>query len=307
MEFNALRGMSENRQENGHQEARDQLSLPFFKLKGQPNWDRTPRRIVVIGSGIGGMASGALFARIGHSVNVLEMNRGLIGGHGRSLTFKGMSFSMGPQYVGDFGEGMLGDRFMKFLGIDAQNPFLPMRNDGFERVFIGGARGDGNFLAARFSVPLGLDSFRRDMKALFPEESGSLDELFDKWSQNTYLPGLFRNTASARGGSRWLRSSWRTTGNRLSMKMKNWRCLRMSVKELFDHFGISSLPRRILYGHGGIFAESESDMSAIAYIVGTGNYHLGAWYPEHGFSRFFDSLSAVIRDSGGTCENGKRR
>lgn len=47
-------------------------------------------------------------------------------------------------------------------------------------------------------------------------------------------------------------------------------------------------------------------MSAIAYIIGTGNYHTGAWYPEKGFAHFFDSLSSVIRKNGGSVETGKK-
>ena len=47
-------------------------------------------------------------------------------------------------------------------------------------------------------------------------------------------------------------------------------------------------------------------MSAIAYIVGTGNYHEGAWYPKNGFFHFFDSLASVIKNAGGSVETGKR-
>jgi phytoene dehydrogenase-like protein len=80
----------------------------------------------------------------------------------------------------------------------------------------------------------------------------------------------------------------------------------MSVKDLFDQYQISPCIRRILYGHGGIFAENESEMSAIAYIVGTGNYHTGAWYPKNGFHHFFNSLADVIKNAGGRVETGKR-
>jgi phytoene dehydrogenase-like protein len=71
---------------------------------------------VVIGSGIGGMASAALFAKTGHHVTVLEMNDSQIGGHGRLLTLDGMKYSMGPQYVWEFNDGERGDRFLSFLG-----------------------------------------------------------------------------------------------------------------------------------------------------------------------------------------------
>lgn len=64
--------------------------------------------------------------------------------------------------------------------------------------------------------------------------------------------------------------------------------------------------KRILYGHGGIFAESESEMSALAFIVGTGNYHKGARYPKKGFHHFFESLGSVIKKKGGFIKTGKK-
>ncbi|HUN55068.1 MAG TPA: NAD(P)-binding protein [Smithella sp.] len=307
MNFNEIIEISKKRSEAGIKEIRDQLSLPFFKIKDQPVWDNTPRRIVVIGSGIGGMASGALFAKAGHKVNVLEMNKELIGGHGRCLTFGGMTYSMGPQYVWEFGEGYLGDRFMKFLDIKAANPFIPMESDGFERFFIGGKNEKGNCCLANFKVPLGLGNFHRDLKALFPEEGDSLDALFNEMISiyDTYK-SFFKEHSFTEGRFLLATKFLATSKIPMSMKVKIGRCLTMSVREFFDEFHVTNLLRRILYGHGGIFAENESEMSAIAYIVGTGNYHMGAWYPEKGFAYFFDSLSSVIKKAGGSVETGKK-
>jgi all-trans-retinol 13,14-reductase len=281
--------------------------IPFFKSKEQPIWDGTPKRIVVIGSGIGGMASGALFARIGHQVTVLEMNKELIGGHGRCLTFQGMSYSMGPQYVWEFGEGKLGDRFLKYLDIKESNPFLPMQSDGFERFFIGNRKDESNYCITDFKVPLGLENFRRDLKALFPEEGDRLDALFDEMISiyDTYK-SFFSENSSTEGRFLLATKFLATSKIPLALKVKLGHCLTTSVKEFFDQFQINNLLRRILYGHGGIFAENESEMSAIAYIIGTGNYHTGAWYPEKGFAHFFDSLASVIKKNGGSVETGKK-
>jgi all-trans-retinol 13,14-reductase len=307
MNLNEIIEISRKRSDAMLKEIRDELSIPFFKSKGQPIWDGTPKRIVVIGSGIGGMASGALFAQIGHKVNVLEMNKELIGGHGRCLTFQGMSYSMGPQYVWEFGSGKLGDRFLKFLNIKESNPFLPMKQDGFERVFIGDRNDAGNYYIVNFKVPLGLEKFCSELKALFPEEGDSLDALFDEMiSIYDVYKSFFRENSSAEGRFLLATKFLATSKIPMTMKVKVGRCITISVKDFFDQFRISNLLRRILYGHGGIFAENESEMSAIAYIIGTGNYHSGAWYPENGFSHFFDSLSSVIHNNGGSVETGKK-
>jgi all-trans-retinol 13,14-reductase len=307
MNFNEIIEISKKRSEAGLKEIRDQLSLPFFKVKGQPVWDATPKNIAVIGSGIGGMASGALFAKAGHKVSVLEMNKELIGGHGRCLTFGGMTYSMGPQYVWEFGDGNLGDRFLKFLDIKGTDPFIPMKPDGFERFFIGCKNDNSNYCIANFKVPLGLENFHRDLKAMFPEEGDSLDALFNEMISiyDTYK-SFFKENSSTEGRFLLATKFLATTKIPMTMKVKIGRCLTMSVKEFFDEFHINNLLRRILYGHGGIFAENESEMSAIAYIVGTGNYHMGAWYPQKGFAHFFDSMSSVIKKAGGSVETGKK-
>ncbi len=286
---------------------RDQLALPFFRRKEQAVWDSHPRKIVIIGSGIGGLASGALFAKAGHHVTVLESNPEMIGGHGRCLILHGLTFSMGPQYVWEFGDGMIGDRFMQFLGIKHANPFLPMAKDGFERLFIGDKKAKNNYVFVDFRVPQGLKNFQKELTELFPEETENLKALFDDMTAifDTYKE--FFKKHSAAEGRFLLATKFLLAGKiPMSIKVKIGRAFYQPLKEFFDHHHIPPLIRRILYGHGGIFAESESEMSTIAYIVGTGNYHAGAWYPKNGFYPFFDSLASVIKHSGGAVETGKK-
>ncbi|HOP65273.1 MAG TPA: NAD(P)/FAD-dependent oxidoreductase [Spirochaetota bacterium] len=265
------------------------------------------KSIVVIGSGIGGMASAALFARAGHIVTVLEMNGEHIGGHGRWLTFQGIKFSMGPQYVWEFNEGERGDRFLQFLGIKSSNPFLLMERDGFERVFIGDKNDNANSYFLNFRVPLGLDNFRKELVAMFPEETDNLNRLFSDMAE---IFNAYRSFFTGRNDTDsyiFLAAKFLLSGDAdLPVKMKMGRVLFLSLREWFDRYKISSLARRILYAHGGIFAESESEMSALAYIIGTGNYHRGARYPQKGFHHLFGSLVSVIRKNGGTVETGKR-
>jgi phytoene dehydrogenase-like protein len=286
---------------------RERFSFRLFNTHDSPLWTKEKKRIVVIGSGIGGMAAGALFAKIGHRVNVLEMNPSRIGGHGRWLVFRGMKYSMGPQYVWEFGEGELGSRFLEFLGLKKTNPFVLMERDGFERIFIGNRNESANSYFLNFKVPLGLENFRKGLTALFPEEREKLDSLFNDMIgiYNTFKK--FFDEHAGPEGRIFLATKFFLGGEApFSLKLKLGQTIFLSLKEWFDQYGISGLPRRILYAHGGIFAESESEMSAIAYIVGTGNYHKGARYPGKGFHHFFESLAGLIQENGGSVEKGKK-
>ncbi len=253
------------------------------------------------------MASASIFAKTGHIVNVLEMNEELIGGHTRWLTIGGVKFSMGPQYVWEFGEGEAGDNFLEFLDIKKSNPFTLMDRDGFERLFIGSKDEESNSYFLNFKVPLGLEKFKEQIAALFPEEADKLSSLFDDMNRiYTAFKNFFKQNEDTE--ERILLAVKFLLNGEIpaALKIKLGQTLFISVKEWFDHYGISSLPRRIIYGHGGIFAESESEMSAIAFIVGTGNYHKGARYPQNGFHHLFDSMAEVIRANGGDVETGKR-
>lgn len=288
-------------------EIREQLKIPFSRIKGQSFWEGDRKKIVIIGSGIGGMASGALFAKIGHHVTVLEANKSLIGGHARCPTFHGMRFSMGPQYVWEFGNGCVGDRFLRFLGLKDTCLFKQMNTEGFERIFIGNNTGEGHRLFVDFMVPMGLENFRQKLILLFPEERAKLDPLFDDMIAifNTYKSSLMHHVSKE--GIVFSATKFLLAGNiPLSIKLKVGRAAYQTLEIFFDQYEINNLLRRILYGHGGIFAENESELSAIAYIIGTGNYHTGAWYPEKGFFHFFDSLSGVIKNADGAVMTGKK-
>jgi len=272
---------------------------------------REARSITVIGSGIGGMASAALLAKTGCRVHVLEQNPSFIGGHGRCSSIGGLRFSMGPQYVWQFGKDQLGDRFIRFLGIQAANPFIPMKSRGFERLLIGdrakkGAEGQTDGLYA-FDVPMGLDRFGQKLAAAFPESADRLNPLFFDMRTifNAYQEhfGLHSEKAARLSQAAGFLLD-RDVPPRL--KLRFGKTIVQPLAAFFDQYGLDGLCRRIIYGHGGIFAESEAEMSAIAYIIGTGNYHQGAWYPKNGFAPFFDSLKKGIEQAGGAVHTAKR-
>jgi len=289
----------------------DPTKLPFkvrlFTSKNAPLWTEDKKNIVVIGSGIGGLASGALFAKLGHRVTVLEMNKKHIGGHGRWLTFKGLKFSMGPQYVWEFNDGELGDRFMDYLKIKKSNPFLLMAETGFEKIIVGNRDFDSNSFFCNFRVPLGLSNFSDELAELFPDEAEEIRRLFDDMIEifNNFKTYFSENVTTE--GRIFLAARFILRGEAsFHIKMKMGKVLFQSLSDWFDSYGISAMVRRIIYGHGGIFAESESEMSAMAFIVGTGNYHKGARYPKKGFHHFFGSLGSIISKQGGSIERGKK-
>ena len=260
---------------------------------------------MVIGSGIGGMAAAALFAKSGYKVCVLEKHEDFIGGHARNLSFSGLTYSMGPQYVWHFEKDGVGDRFLKYLEIDRENPFLEMKKDGFERIFIGDRKNNAPVDFIDFSVPAGFDDFSKNMTARFPECKTGIKRLFQDMKTMFELSMMVDR---GYGDSSFITFMSFILSRKYSffLKLRVIRILFMSLEKFFDSYKISQNARRVLYGHGGIFAENESDLSAIAYILATGNYHKSSHYPKYGFFKLFDSLKQVIEKNGGSVQTGKK-
>ena len=267
-------------------------------------WKSGKRRIVVVGSGIGGMAAGALFSRLGHEVHVLERHPEMIGGHARTRWIDGLGFTLGPQYVWHFNPGEIGDRFLSFLGIGPNSPFALMDGGAFETLFLGTRDRPGFFT---FEVPMGIPAFRERMVERFPAERQGLGRLFDDVNAVSEASKIMlsRHLCST-AGFRQILDFASTLKIPLLSKARIARSALLPLGRLFDLHGLSAVSRRMLYGHGGIFAESESEVSAIAYLAATGNYHDGARYPIHGFEHFFGELKGAIERAGGSVQTGKK-
>ena len=275
-------------------------------LQGKaPLWGREKKRIVIIGSGIGGMASGALFARHGHKVHILEQHPDFIGGHARHLTIDGLRFCLGPQYCWHFNKGDIGDRFLEWLEIKQKTPFHLMASGGFETVFIGHNSDPGG--VRRFDVPMGLDRFLGAMLQWFPDDAAGLKRLFRDLTAIYNGVCRYQDSHPEFEGSITDYLRFLCAGEiSMSVKYRMVRAGYVTLQKFFDGYRISSMARRVLYGHGGIFTENESEIAALVFLVATGHYHRGAFLPVHGFDVLFDALRQAVEAHQGTVTCGKR-
>ncbi|MEN9836055.1 MAG: hypothetical protein RL011_2248 [Pseudomonadota bacterium] len=261
-------------------------------------------KLVVIGSGIGGLASAALFAREGYEVTVLEQHTDLIGGQARTISVDGFEFCMGPQYCWSFGPGDEGDLFLSHLGIKADAPFKLMESVGFETVFIGDR---GQAALDAYEVPMGLERFEAAMCQWFPQDARGLREMFRDIAEIYGAVRYFQRRAYGRHGSR--RGNLRLLCDpavKLSTKAKLIRCKTRTLGQFFDGYGLGDKARRILYGNGPIFCENESDLSSLLFVMATGHFHRGAYIPERGFSSLFGAIKNALERDGGQIRLGKK-
>ncbi len=260
---------------------------------------KTGKKVVVIGSGLTGLCSAAILAKQNYDVTVLEANPEFIGGHSRSYEIEGLSFCVGPQYVWNFGKGEIGAQVLQYLNLDGQIRFKRMDINGFENYIIGSSK--------PLPVPMGLSKFEAVTAQRYPEFRKKINTFF------SVISDLYKATKIMERKGMYLYE-----GNKaildiafdkdisFSSKIAMLKYNKYSLDDLLTSCGLKGEVRRYLYGHSGVFAENQSEVSAVIYAAATGSYHAGAFVPEKGFDSLVEAMCQTIRKYNGKILTGKK-
>lgn len=121
---------------------------------------------IIIGSGVGGLATAICLARAGQKVLVLEQHY-VPGGWSHSFTLNGQRFSPGVHYVGQLDEGQSVGELYRGLGIANDMVFFRMNKNAYEHGIIDGET---------FDFPAGVDNLIEVLVARFPKEEKNIKE-----------------------------------------------------------------------------------------------------------------------------------
>lgn len=134
-----------------------------------------PGKVLIIGSGIGGLSAGIILAGLGFDVTVLEKNN-RPGGLMRSYTREGCECEVGIHYLGSLDDGQILRKFFDYLGLTAAIPVTRMGRDGvIDRYFF-----DSPTARPRsFDLPQGLDAYEDNLHAAFPADGEKIAGLMD--------------------------------------------------------------------------------------------------------------------------------
>jgi phytoene dehydrogenase-like protein len=132
-----------------------------------------PDSVLIIGSGIGGLSTAIILARLGLDVTVLEKNA-RAGGLMRSYTREGIECPVGVHYLGSLDRGQVLRRFFDYLGVTDGIPVTRMGRDGIIDRYLFDASGNQ---PARFDLPQGMDRFEENLRQTFPREQKKITEI----------------------------------------------------------------------------------------------------------------------------------
>lgn len=126
-------------------------------------------KLLIIGSGLGGLATGVILARNGYDVTILEQGT-QIGGCLQCFVRRGVKFETGMHFIGSAAPGQTLDRLLRFLGIANKVTLSSLDPDGYDIISLGGGR---------YRIPSGRDAFIRRLTAYFPEEHEAIVRYLD--------------------------------------------------------------------------------------------------------------------------------
>lgn len=127
------------------------------------------QKIVIIGSGLGGLSCGLILSRNGYDVTILEQGA-QVGGCLQCFTRQGTKFETGMHFVGSADEGQVLNRLLRYLGVLDDISLSRLDTAGYDVVSLNGQQ---------FRFASGREAFIETLAKDFPKERDNLVRYFD--------------------------------------------------------------------------------------------------------------------------------
>ncbi len=237
--------------------------------------------VIVIGSGMGGLAAAALLARLhGRKVVVLERHY-RAGGFTHTFTRRGgFEWDVGVHYVGEMGTpGMMRKAMQVATGGEVRWSPMP---ETYDRLV---------FPGLEFGIRAGQENFRSDLQDAFPGERRAIDRFFAdvdraaSWvkvlAMRSAAPAPVAAIAGALMAARGA-LALRTTGSWLEEHVRDQRL------------------RAVLGARWGDYGLPPARSAFLAHAVITSHYLEGGYYPSGTSRSIAEGACRVIESTGGT-------
>ena len=235
-------------------------------------------KVVIIGSGLGGLTVGYILQRNGYSVTILEQGA-QIGGCLQCFTREGVRFDTGMHFVGSAREGQTMHRIMRYFGLTDTVRLSALDTDGYDTVTLSGEC---------FRFPNGKEAFIERMSSYFPKEKDNLCRYVS----------LVNRIASA-SSLKTLTSSGHTLATNIEYRTQ-------SINAVLDELFRDELLKRVLVGNIPLYAaeRDKTPFSLHAFVMDY--YNQSAFRIVGGSDAIAHSLADSIREMGGEILTGMK-
>src|SRR5689334_6621232 len=237
--------------------------------------------VIVIGSGIGGLACAALLSKLGRKVCVLEQHY-TAGGFTHSYEREGFEWDVGVHYIGETHKPHSQMRRLFDVISDGALKWAPM-DPCYDRIIIDGRRYD--FVAGR-------ENFAAELKKKFPQDADAIDRyvaLVQKVARA--VPKFFAGQAMPAPLGRAYAA---TVRDRLVPDE-----MRRNTREVLESLTQNQELIGVLTGQWGDYGLAPAQASFLMHAVLVKHYLAGGNYPVGGSWKMAATILPVIRAGGG--------
>jgi phytoene dehydrogenase-like protein len=243
---------------------------------------------IVIGSGLGGLTAGALCARAGLRILVLERNR-TFGGAATVYLHNGLAIEASLHEIDGFDEEDPKLPLIRSLGLDRKLEFVDI-GDLYEVR--------GGLIGQPFVLPRDPEAAFASAAARFPQHRAGLEEYFRRLLT---LRGAISFAASHQVDRTW----WLRHATEAARRL--WPVLRdghATVGEVMNNlFGADEAVKLALAANLHYYHDDPDRMLFLRYAIPQGSYLTGGGHYIRGGSRALsDGLVALIQEAGGILE-----
>ncbi len=243
-----------------------------------PNHDAD---VIVIGSGMGGLATAALLARLhGRKVLVLERHY-RAGGFTHTFTRRGgFAWDVGVHYVGEMGQpGMMRDAMQVATGGAVRWSPMP---ETYDRLV---------FPGFEFGIRAGKGNFRDDLVAAFPAERAAIDRYFHDVDRAASWMNVVGMRSGAPAPVAAIAGALLAGRGRLALgTTRSWLDAHVRDERL----------KAVLGARWGDYGLPPSQSAFLAHAVITSHYYEGGYYPSGTSARIAEGATQVIEGAGGS-------
>ena len=234
-------------------------------------------KVIIIGSGLGGLTCGFILQKNGYDVTVLEQGH-QIGGCLQCFSRQGVKFETGMHFIGSAAEGQTMNRLMNFLCL-TDVELSPLDPKGYDTIALAGEI---------FRFPNGRDAFVEQMSSYFPKEKDNLKHYID----------LVARIASA------------STLNSLTSEERdlamNTEYQTRSINDVLEGLFRDEMLRNVLVGNLPLYAAERDKTPFAQHAFIMDFYNQSAFRVVGGSDVIAHSLARSIKEMGGQVLTDKR-